>query len=128
MAALLMNTVRDEHHQVIDTRQILTQIAEFTLRLNDKTLILAYLDCTKFEHSMGEVLPRKATVLGTASQAVIAGVSIVLLQGADWPVILRTAGTKWQFMGPAYLTGSMDGEAWADENGQVDRLGDFILI
>lgn len=128
MAALLMNAVRDEHHQNIDTRQILTLIAELTMRLNDKTLILAYLDCPRYEHSAQEFLPRKVIVLGTAPQAVMAGDSIVLLEGADWPVVLRPAGTKWHFIGPAYLTDTMDCEAWTDGNGQVDGLCNFTLV
>jgi hypothetical protein len=68
------------------------------------------------------------TYLGTSFHTVVAGDRIVLLEGADWPVVLRQSGRKWRLVGPAYLNGIMDNEAWSDENGQVHGMRKFVLV
>lgn len=69
-----------------------------------------------------------ATLPGTAFHMVIVDDSIVLLEGANYPVVLRRKGDKWSFVGPAFVVGIMDGEAWLDEDGAVQGLQDFVLI
>jgi hypothetical protein len=69
-----------------------------------------------------------ATLPGTAFHMAMVDDSIVLLEGADYPVVLRRRGDKWLFVGPAYVVGIMDGEAWLDEDGAVHDLQEFVLI
>jgi hypothetical protein len=69
-----------------------------------------------------------AALPGTAFHMAMVDDSIVLLEGADYPVVLRRKGDKWSFVGPAFVVGIMDGEAWLDEDGAVEGLQDFVLI
>ena len=69
-----------------------------------------------------------ATLPGTAFHMAKVDDSIVLLEGADHPVVLRRKGDKWSFVGPAFVVGIMDGEAWLDEDGAVQGLQEFVLI
>ena len=68
------------------------------------------------------------TLPGTAFHMTEVDDSVVLLEGADAPVVLRHNGEKWSFVGPAFVLGIMDGEAWLDEDGAVQGLRDFVLI
>lgn len=57
--------------------------------------------------------------------------SVVLLEGSEWPVILRRVrARKWRFVGPAFIPGMMDSELWQDEvrDGRISGLGEFYLI
>ena len=69
-----------------------------------------------------------ATLPGTAFHTAKVDDSIVLLEGADAPVVLRHNGDKWLFVGPAFVVGIMDGEAWLDEDGAGQDLHDSVLI
>lgn len=69
-----------------------------------------------------------ATLPGTAFHPVMVDDSIVLLEGAEHPVVLRPNGDTWIFVGPAFILGIMDGEEWSDEDGDVQHLRDFVLI
>lgn len=116
MAALLSNSVRQNGCVSSPTLGILDLMNQYSANLADKTLMLAYIN------SLGKTAP------GTSFHSVVAEDSIVLLQGAEWPVVLRQTGTKWRFIGPAFVTGILDGEAWSDESGQVHGMSTFVLV
>jgi hypothetical protein len=116
MASLLSNSIRHDGRVLSHTSEILDQFNQFSGNLADKKLILADLSSLH------------KTALGTSFHSTVAGDSIVLLDGADWPVILRQTGLKWRLISPAFITGMMDGEAWLDENGQVLGISTFFLI
>ena len=69
-----------------------------------------------------------ATLPGTAFHKAVVDDSVVLLEGSDDPVVLRRKGDKWTFVGPAFVVGIMDGEAWPDTDDIDQSLQDFILI
>jgi hypothetical protein len=117
MASLLTNSIQHNGRVFSQASEILDLINRFSANLADKTLILAHLDLT------GKTL----TSLGTSFHSVEAGDSIVLFEGAEWPVVLRQIGKKWLLIGPAFITGIMDGEAWSEENGQLNGLRKFVL-
>jgi len=47
------------------------------------------------------------------------GDSVVLLSGLQYPFVLRRNGGKWRILGPAYVHGVMDGEAWPQAQGPL---------
>ncbi len=51
-----------------------------------------------------------ATLSGRAFHMAKVDDSILLLEGADYPVVLRQKGDKWSFVGPASVVGIVDGE------------------
>ncbi|CZR66339.1 uncharacterized protein PAC_16240 [Phialocephala subalpina] len=117
MASLLANSVQHGDGRVLShTPEILDLINQFSANLADKTLILAQLD------SFGK------TFLGTSIRATVARDCIVLLRGAEWPIVLRQSGRKWRLVGPAFVNGIMDGEAWSNESGQVHGIRNFALV
>jgi hypothetical protein len=116
MASLLSNSVRHDDRVLNHTPEILDLMNQFSGNLSDKTLMLAHIN------SLGKA------VLGTSFHSVVAGDSIVLVEGAEWPAVLRQTGTEWRFIGPAFVTGIMDGEAWPDEGGQVHEMSTFVLV
>jgi hypothetical protein len=63
------------------------------------------------------------TVPGTAFHTASVGDVVVLLEGADNPVVLRRKGEEWVFVGTAFVVGSMEGEGWLEED-----LEDFVLV
>lgn len=65
----------------------------------------------------------EATLAGTAFHMARVDDCVVLLEGADNPVVLRRKGDQWSFVGPAFVVGIMDGEGWLEED-----LQDFLLI
>lgn len=69
-----------------------------------------------------------ATLPGTAFHTAQIDDFVVLLEGSTCPVALRQQeGELWSFVGPAYVSGFMDGEAWPDEDEEVE-LQEFVLI
>jgi hypothetical protein len=116
MASLLANSVRHDSRVLNHTSGILDLMNQFSANLADKTLMLAHLNSID------------KTALGTSFHSVVAGDSIVLLEGAEWPAVLKQTATKWRFIGPAFVTGIMDGEAWSDEAGQVPGMSTFVLV
>jgi hypothetical protein len=116
MASLLANSIGYEGSTLKHTPDILELVNQFSMNLNDKTLIFVQLDFLS------------KTVLGTGFHSLIAGDAIVLLQGAEWPVVLRQIRSRWRLIGPAFVTGAMDGEAWTNESDDLDEMDAFILI
>jgi hypothetical protein len=116
MASLLSNTIQHASRMSNHTSGILDLINQFSANLADKTLMLTYINSIS------------KTALGTSFHSAATGDSVVLLEGADYPIVLRETGTKWRFIGPAFVTGIMDGEAWSDESGQVDDIRHFTLV
>ena len=118
MVSLLTNSIQHSGGMFNRAAEILDLINRFSTNLADKTLILAHLN---FDG-------KKLTSLGTCFHSVEAGDSIVLLEGAAWPVVLRRKGEKWNLISPAFVTGIMDGEAWSDDEGKVSGTRKFILV
>ena len=65
----------------------------------------------------------KATLPGTAFHTAKMNDSVFLLEGADYAVVLRPRGDQWSFVGPAYIVGIMDGEAWLEE-----KIQELVLV
>ena len=79
-------------------------------------------------HASGNTL-NATNILGTAYHAVEVGDVAALLEGAEWPVVLRqTTRDLWRYGGTAVVMGIMGGEAWKGEDGVVDGLRDFVLV
>lgn len=74
-----------------------------------------------------DILP-DATLPGTAFHMAKVGDSVFLLEGLESPVVLRSKGDKWSFVGPAFVAGIMEGEAWLDGDDTNQDLDDFVLI
>jgi hypothetical protein len=98
----------------------IAELLDFTAHISgnvgDRTLILVHDDLLD------------ATLPGTAFHQTMVNDSVVLLEGSDDPVVLRRMGDKWTFVGPAFIIGLMDGEAWPDEDDIAEGLQDVILI
>jgi hypothetical protein len=116
IAALLSNQVRHNGQLLENTAEILDLLSQFSGNLNDKAVIPVHL----------ELLGR--TVIGTGVYSVAEGDSVALLEGADWPIILRRLNTKWQFVGPAFVTGIMDGESWNLGSRPSFRMTQICLV
>jgi len=113
-ASLLSNLIRHGERLLDCTPDILNMISQLSANLNDKALILVRLDSLR------------TTALATGVSSVQDGDSVALLEGAEWPVILREAGKrKWYFVGPTFVPGIMDGELWLDEIREVGGTTDF---
>ena len=69
-----------------------------------------------------------STLPGTAFHTANVSDSIALLEGADFPVVLRRKGDQWAFVGTAYVAGVTDGEAWPDEEDALRDLQEFTLF
>jgi hypothetical protein len=64
--------------------------------------------------------------LGTAFHTAQKGDVVVLLEEATRPMVVRPAGQgEWTFVGPAYVHGIMQGQAWPGDNNQLDK---FTLV
>nr|OQO18859.1 hypothetical protein B0A51_15735 [Rachicladosporium sp. CCFEE 5018] len=61
--------------------------------------------------------------VGTTFARTRAGDKVVLLKGASWPIVLRSSGMSWEFVGPAHVLGLMNGEQWHREA----DLDNFVL-
>jgi hypothetical protein len=86
-----------------------------------------FVGCTTY-YLAESILFRTATGhLGRTVAHIEQGDTIALLAGSDWPVILRQQDDIWRFIGPAYITGIMSGEAWPPDT-NTDELETFILI
>ena len=117
IAAAMLTKSASKGGQVLpEATHLLEYTAKIAGDMGDRALILVH------DYVVG------ATLAGTAFHTVKVDDSIVLLEGAEYPMLLRQAGNKWSFVGPAFVFGIMDGEAWSDENGVVENLEDFVLI
>ena len=92
-------------------------VKELSENLGDQTVITVHLD---------QSLTR---TIGTTFRAVNAGDLVVLLEGADWPVVMRPSYDDWSFIGPAYVIGLENGEAWPEvDSNQNEGMREFVLI
>jgi hypothetical protein len=115
MASLISNEVRYQGRTFDDSPEILEMINLFSANLADKALILTRLDLNN------------KMALGTSVSSTQPGDSIVLLEGADWPIVLRRTRSRWSFLGPAFVAEIMDGETWSDESGTLGSMSEFVL-
>lgn len=120
IAASLVSEIRYEGRLLDSTLDILDMVSQLSANLNHKALMLVHLDALK------------TTTLVTGAASVQEGDAVVLLEGAEWPVVLREVGVgKWRFFGPAFVPGIMDGELWPDgsrEAGKKTEFRDFCLV
>jgi hypothetical protein len=58
-------------------------------------------------------------LFGLAPRGARQGDSIALLSGLKYPFVLRRNGERWHMLGPAYIHGVMDGEAWPQGQGPL---------
>ncbi|KAH8660459.1 heterokaryon incompatibility protein-domain-containing protein [Xylariales sp. PMI_506] len=116
MAALLSNQVKHGGISLDCISGVLDLMNQFFTNLSDKALVMVSLE-----------YPQR-NALGTALYTAQEGDSVVLLEGADWPVILRTVQSKWKFISPAFITGIMDGEAWSIEDETPNQMIEFCLV
>lgn len=54
------------------------------------------------------------------------GDRILIFEGANMPMVVRAKGTAFEFLGPAYVDGIMEGEAWTNE--QARSLETYVLV
>jgi hypothetical protein len=115
-AALVTKSASIGGHVPPEIAELLDFTTHISGNIGDRTLILVH------DNLLDATLP------GTAFHQAIVNDSVALLEGSDDPVVLRPMGDKWTFVGPAFVVGLMDGEAWPDEDDIVEGLQDFILI
>ncbi|KAK2022893.1 hypothetical protein LX32DRAFT_572820 [Colletotrichum zoysiae] len=58
---------------------------------------------------------------GASVHTVQPGDSICLFAGLPTPFIIRQKGTGWMLVGPAVLSGAMDGELWPEDDGELSK-------
>lgn len=116
MASLISNKVGYQGRAFDDSPDILEMITYFSTNLADKTLILARLHLND------------KLALGTSISSTKLGDLIVLLEGADWPIVLRRTHSRWSFIGPAFVAEIMDGETWLDESEKLGNISNFVLV
>lgn len=119
-ASLLSNQIEHDGRLLDCTPDVLNLFSHLSANLNEKALISVRLDSLQI------------TTLATGLASVKEGDSVVLLEGAEWPVILREAGERrWHFVGPTFVPGVMHGALWRNGTGQSDGTTDlcgFCLI
>jgi hypothetical protein len=113
VASLLANRIVHRGRKFDGSPDVLAMVGQFSTDLTDKSLILVKL------RRDGKVS------LGTSIRTSAAGDVVVLLEGAEWPVILRQQGPTWSFIGPAFIIGMMDEELWLGED--LEDLTSFVL-
>jgi hypothetical protein len=114
-ASLVSNSIRREGTILTSHYAILDLFKDVAEHLADQALVLVKMELA--EHP----------VLGTTFLSATAGDLVLLLEGGDWPVVLRPKGTEWLFIGPAYVIGIMYSEAWPVDK-TVDGLEDFVVV
>ncbi|KAH7304153.1 heterokaryon incompatibility protein-domain-containing protein [Stachybotrys elegans] len=121
-ATTLLTAVKYDGRLLDYTSHLSKLYSEFSANLNNKALVTVNF----FNSSRQTVVP------ATAVDSVKVGDSVALLEGCQWPVLLREAGTgsgRWCFLGPMFVAGTMDGELWGnDEVGEMAGLCDICLI
>lgn len=113
------NSIMDAGKPLPTQAEVTELVKELSENLADQTVATLQLD------------ERKTRTLGMTFQSVKSDDLLVLLQGAVWPVVLRasTSGSDWSFIGPAYVVGEMEGQAWLDEGvSQTSKMRDFVLV
>lgn len=114
-ASLVSHSPRKDRTVIPQATALLDLMADISGNMGDRALI-------SNDNGLG------ATVIGTAFHTVKNDDVLVLLEGSDCPVVLRTEEDLWRFVGPAFVMGLIDGEAWSDEDGVVNELKDFMLV
>lgn len=114
-ASLLSNSVLSGGEILPSHGAILDLMKEISSNLADCSVVAVRHRATDFE------------TIGTTFQSVGLGDTVVLLEGAEWPAVLRPMGSDWSFIGPAFLLELMDGQAWSDRNSQGTGLRHFTL-
>lgn len=115
-AALLTKSARRSGQAAPEVAEPWDFIAQILSDMGNRVLILLH------DTALNTKVP------GTAFHMATVGDSIVLLEGAEHPVVLRQKRDKWLFVGPAYVVGIMDGEAWPDDDNGLQDLQDFVLL
>jgi hypothetical protein len=115
VASLIANHILYRGRKYDDGSDILAMIGQFSTDLTDKSLML-------MKHRNERIL------FGTSIRTISAGDLVVLLEGADWLIILRQQGPMWKFIGPAFIIGMEDGEICSNENNDLDDLMAFVLV
>ena len=115
-ASLASQSLRKGGIDLPQTTTLLDLVVDLAGNMGDRALVMV------LDHGL------QAMVLGTAYCAVRVGDVVVLLEGAEYAVVLRAQGDVWRFVSSAFVMGMMDGEAWSDEDGVVGELQDFVLV
>lgn len=105
----------DKHAKALqnDLLELLTEISE---NLGDKTVVCVRLKVNEADH------------IGTTFCTVQEEDTVVVLEGAEWPVILRPIGVdgeEWLFLGPVHLVGFLEEQ---DEISPAVQRRPFCLV
>lgn len=117
VASLLSNSLGADGSDLASHADIVELIKEVSENLGDYKVIFAESKLTA------------SRTLGLAFQAVNTGDFVILLDGADWPLILRPVGTEWLSLGPAFLPNITDDKCLS--GGEIEQpiyKNDFVLI
>lgn len=60
--------------------------------------------------------------LGLAPEHVQTGDLVIIMMGSQVPLVLREVQQHYVFVGDAFIDGVMDGEAWAERDGNEKRV------
>lgn len=112
-AALLSNLVMLNGERLPSNPDILDLFKDLSSNLADQAVIMV------------QIRSESRARIGTTFHPVTAGDSVLFLQGAEWPVILRSVDAEWRFIGPACIMGIGGGEEWM---GEEDIVHEFILL
>lgn len=117
IASLIANAIKCKGRKFDDAPDVLEMMGRFSTNLDGKRLL-------RVKSVSGEDV-----AIGTAVSDVDVGDAVVILEGASWPVVLRRDGDAWTFLGPAFVTGVMDGEV-GERGGREEEEGlqAFVLI
>lgn len=115
-ASLLSSSIRVDNEIIAFHEDLLDAIKEISQNLADKTIVAIQLDADS-----------RNRLVGSCFNKVEIKDKIVLLEGAEWPVILRLKDAEWIFISPAFVLGMMDGEAWPKDR-VSHQAEEFVLV
>ena len=116
-ATLASQTATIAGQSTPEVAELLDLTAHISGNMGSRTLVLVH-DTTL-----------NSTLAGTAFHTANIHDSVVLLEGANFPVLLRRKSDQWTFVGTAYVVGVTEGEAWPDEETAATRdLREFTLF
>ncbi|KAF2034592.1 hypothetical protein EK21DRAFT_107725 [Setomelanomma holmii] len=98
MASLLANRIGHRGTNLEGGPDILDLINQFSWNLVDKSLILVR------SQDNGTIS------IGIRIRTTAPGDVVVLLEGAEWPIVLRQTGSTWSFVGVGFILGMMGEE------------------
>ncbi|EMC96747.1 hypothetical protein BAUCODRAFT_122712 [Baudoinia panamericana UAMH 10762] len=118
VASLISRTIQDGGRSLEAHDAFLDLVKDMSSNLADQAIFTV------------QVSDEDPTVtLGKTFYTVQAGDSVVLLEGAEWPLVLRPSGLVWSLVGPAFVLDMMDGERWLDsQDGESGDLQSFVLV